>query len=160
LRDEAEWRDVWKKYFKPHRVGRAFVVKPSWEPWERQAGDRVLEIDPGRAFGTGGHESTQLVMEAMEELAQVGTFLDVGTGSGILALAAASLWPSARGVAIDVDPEAVLCARENIERCGFGARVAASGTPIGKVQGTFDAVFANLAADTLEVMRADLALRV
>jgi ribosomal protein L11 methyltransferase len=158
LRDENEWRDVWKKYFKPLRVGRRLVVKPSWESFAAGADDVVIELDPGRAFGTGTHESTQLVMEAMENLPAPASVLDVGCGSGILSIAAARLWPQARGVATDVDPEAVACACENFERNHVA--VDASTRRIGEVEGTFDLVLANIQAEVLLDMVEPLAARV
>jgi ribosomal protein L11 methyltransferase len=115
---EDEWRDVWKRYFRTQRVGASFVIRPSWEPPVVAAGDRVIEIDPGRAFGTGGHASTRLVIAMAEEVAtrrpRIERFVDLGCGSGILSIAASLLWPSARGLALDVDPEAVATAGENL----------------------------------------------
>lgn len=157
LRDEDEWRDVWKKYFKPLRVGRRLVVKPSWEAFSAGADDVVIELDPGRAFGTGTHESTQLVMEAMETLPAPASFLDVGCGSGILSIAAAKLWPAARGVAIDVDPEAVACARENFERNRVA--IEASTRRASDIDGAFDLVLANIQAEVLLNLIEPLASR-
>jgi ribosomal protein L11 methyltransferase len=116
---EDEWRDVWKRYFRAQRVGRSFLIRPSWELVTPGPGDRVLDIDPGRAFGTGGHASTRLVIAVAEEISEtraapVARFLDLGCGSGILSIAAARLWPTARGLALDVDPEAVATTRENL----------------------------------------------
>jgi ribosomal protein L11 methyltransferase len=118
---EDEWRDVWKKHFRALRVGRHFLVRPSWDLIEPGLGDRVIDIDPGRAFGTGGHASTRLVIAMIEELAaspsppSVRRFLDLGCGSGILSIAAARLWPDARGLALDLDSEAVATTGENLE---------------------------------------------
>lgn len=118
---EDEWRDVWKKHFRALRVGRHFLVRPSWDLVPPGPGDRVIDIDPGRAFGTGGHASTRLVIAMIEELAEsspapvVRRFVDLGCGSGILSIAAARLWPSARGLALDVDSEAVATTGENLE---------------------------------------------
>jgi ribosomal protein L11 methyltransferase len=117
---EDEWRDVWKRYFRTLRVGKRFVIRPSWEPPVTAAGDRVIDIDPGRAFGTGGHASTRLVIAMAEELAEelaerrVARFVDLGCGSGILSIAATLLWPGARGLALDVDSEAVATTLENL----------------------------------------------
>jgi ribosomal protein L11 methyltransferase len=158
LRDEDEWRDVWKQYFKPLRVGKRFVVRPSWESFAPQPSDLVIEIDPGRAFGTGTHESTQLVMEAMEDLPASARFLDVGTGSGILSIAAARAWPAAYGIAIDVDPEAIACARENFERNRVTIETAVG--DVSKIEGTFDLVLANIQAEVLLDLVAPLSARV
>ena len=113
---EDEWRDIWKRYFRTQRVGKSFVIRPSWEPQAAVAGDRVIDIDPGRAFGTGGHASTRLVIAMAEELADrhVARFVDLGCGSGILSMAATLLWPGARGLALDVDSEAVATTLENL----------------------------------------------
>jgi ribosomal protein L11 methyltransferase len=113
---EDEWRDIWKRYFRTQRVGKSFVIRPSWEPQAAVAGDRVIDIDPGRAFGTGGHASTRLVIAMAEDLCdrQVARFVDLGCGSGILSIAATLLWPGARGLALDVDSEAVATTLENL----------------------------------------------
>ena len=148
LRNEDEWRDIWKQYFKPRRVGRRFLVRPSWETAPSAPGDLVLEIDPGRAFGTGGHESTRLVLCLLEDLPAPERFLDVGTGSGILAIAAAALWPGARGLAIDVDPEALACARENLGRNGALGRVETA-AELAQASGHFGLVMANITAEAL-----------
>jgi len=113
---EDEWRDIWKRYFRTQRVGKSFVIRPSWEPHAAVAGDRVIDIDPGRAFGTGGHASTRLVIAMAEELVdrRVARFVDLGCGSGILSMAATLLWPAARGLALDVDSEAVATTLENL----------------------------------------------
>src|SRR5581483_4893297 len=103
---EDEWRDVWKKYFRATRVGQSFIVRPSWdlESIPLSASDRIIDLDPGRAFGTGGHASTRLATALAERsVAQaaarpVRRFLDLGCGSGILAIAAALLWPDAEGL--------------------------------------------------------------
>ncbi len=111
---QEDWSSNWKQYFKPLRVGKHFVIKPSWEPFAAEAGDLLIDIDPGMAFGTGLHESTQLCLQLLEQYMPVGSrVLDVGTGSGILSLAAARLgaeWV----LGLDVDAEAVEIARENV----------------------------------------------
>ena len=127
---EAEWRDAYKRYFKPTRLTRQVVVVPSWETYVPATDDLEIHIDPGQAFGTGSHATTQLVLEAMQALADDGQafseLLDFGTGSGILSIAAALLWPNARIAAIDIDPLAVAAARENFDRNGVGDRVVLS----------------------------------
>src|SRR5262249_42425028 len=120
---EDEWRDVWKKYFRATRVGETFIVRPSWDPGDVADGDRVIDLDPGRAFGTGGHASPRLVITLCEPLVDEiapSSFLDLGCGSGILSIAAARLWPEAHGLAIDNDPEATACTQENLDRNGVG----------------------------------------
>jgi ribosomal protein L11 methyltransferase len=118
----------------------------------------VIELDPGRAFGTGMHASTRLCLLALEREADagapVGSVLDVGTGSGILAMAAQGLFPAARVVGIDNDPEAVEVARENVEKAHAAGRGASRvpellGTPLPEMPGRFDVVTANLSAPVL-----------
>jgi ribosomal protein L11 methyltransferase len=144
---EAEWRDAWKKYFHVTRVGARVVIVPSWESHVPAAGDVIVNLDPGMAFGTGTHASTRLVLEAMQDLAAPGSVLDVGAGSGILAIAAAKLWPDARVVAIDNDPIAVAACVENC--AANGARVESSETPVERVDGQFALVLANIQAHVL-----------
>jgi ribosomal protein L11 methyltransferase len=159
---ETEWRDSWKRYFHVTRLGKSIVIVPSWETHAPSAGDIILDLDPGRAFGTGAHASTRLCLVELERLrdegATIARFLDVGTGSGILSVAAAKLWPSATGLAVDVDPQAVDAARENLDRNGVGARVATSDTDAADIPGQFDCVVANIQADVLvEIVGALLA---
>jgi ribosomal protein L11 methyltransferase len=148
---EAEWRDAWKRHFGITRVSEHLVVVPSWERYAPRAGEVVLDLDPGRAFGTGAHASTRLCLSELDALARgpgpvlaVERFLDCGTGSGILAIAAAKLWPRCDGLAIDIDPAAVEVATENLGRNGVGARVACRGCTADQVEGTFDLVVANI----------------
>src|ERR1019366_4128638 len=118
--DESEWRDVWKQFFRATRVGRRFTVRPSWDPGPAPVGELVIDLDPGRAFGTGAHPSTRLAIALAEEVQakepRIGRFLDLGCGSGILSIAAARLWPEAAGLAVDNDPEATACSGENFAR--------------------------------------------
>jgi ribosomal protein L11 methyltransferase len=126
---EAEWRDAWKRYFRTVRLTRQIVVVPSWDSHTPGPDDRVVHLDPGQAFGTGAHASTRLVLQFAQELADRGArptrILDLGTGSGILALAAAALWPAANILAVDNDPVAVATARENL---AINAAAARDGT--------------------------------
>jgi ribosomal protein L11 methyltransferase len=156
---EDEWRDVWKQFFRATRVGRSFIVRPSWDPGSIVPGDHVIDLDPGRAFGTGGHASTRLVIFLLENLAETlaadgkiaPRFLDLGCGSGILSIAAARLWPQGIGLAVDIDPEAVECARENLDRNHIGSVAVATGTLDGVVpaEPPFDVILANIQADVL-----------
>jgi ribosomal protein L11 methyltransferase len=131
---EAEWRDAWKKYFRVSRLTRQIVVVPSWEPFAAGPGDVVIDLDPGMAFGTGTHASTQLVLEEIQALADQGVaparILDVGCGSGILSIAAVKLWPQARCEALDNDPIAIAATDENAARNRVGDRIAASTRPL------------------------------
>ncbi len=156
---EDEWRDAWKRHFTATRIGRRWVIVPSWETYAPAPDDIVLDLDPGRAFGTGAHASTRLCLMELEAVAEdVRRFLDVGTGSGILSIAAAKLWPRATGVAIDVDPIAVAAAAENLHRNGID-RVVTSDGDLSDIDGRFDVVVANIQADVLERMAPALAAR-
>ena len=160
---EEEWRDAWKRYFRTVRLTRQIVVVPSWDTHTPAPDDRVIHLDPGQAFGTGAHASTRLVLELMQELAdrgaRPGRVLDVGTGSGILALAAAVLWPAAEVVAIDNDPVAVQVARENAAH-NRAERVRASTDELAAVDGLYDLVLANIQADVLAQLSGELSSRV
>ncbi|HEX2660988.1 MAG TPA: 50S ribosomal protein L11 methyltransferase [Polyangia bacterium] len=166
---EDEWRDVWKQFFRATRVGKTFIVRPSWDPGALVAGDRVIDLDPGRAFGTGGHATTRLVIELAEELADeraragapVRRFLDLGCGSGILSIAAARLWPDAAGFAADVDPEATACTVENLERNKVTTVEVATGTlELYGDAAPFDVVLANIQADVLTQLAPALYQRI
>ena len=158
-RDEDEWRDVWKQYFAPRKVGR-FVIVPSWEKYTAGPDEIVLDMDPGRAFGTGGHPSTRLCLVAITELESCERFLDVGCGSGVLAIACARLFPEATGIAVDVDSDAVDVSRENAMRNAVLERISVSATPVSEVHGPFDVVTANILPDVLIPLAAEIAARV
>ena len=161
---EYEWRDVWKQFFRTTRIGQRFVVQPSWDQAPAPAaGDHVIELDPGRAFGTGAHPSTRLVIAALERWAAEGgapgAFLDLGCGSGILSIAAHRLWPAARGLAVDVDEEATACSEENFARNRVSGVALATGTLDAIAPGTFDLIVANIQRDVLEVIAPALPAR-
>jgi ribosomal protein L11 methyltransferase len=158
---EDEWRDVWKQYFRATRVGRTFLIRPSWDLKPAVEGDRVIDLDPGRAFGTGGHATTRLVIALGEEIADrpVQRFLDLGCGSGILSIAAVRLWPAARGLAVDIDPESVATTDENLAL----NKVTAVETRVGSIDavtGASDLVLANIEAGVLAALAADFPSRV
>lgn len=160
---EEEWRDAWKKYFHVTRIGRRTVIVPSWERHDAAPGEIVVELDPGMAFGTGTHASTRLVLEELERLADAGAapdrVLDVGAGSGILAIAACKTWPAARVVAVDNDPIAVRTCAENCAGNGVGDRVESSLTPVDELPGTYPLVLANIQAHVLRALKDGLVAR-
>ncbi len=122
--EEEDWANAWKQYFKPTRVGKSLVVKPSWEEYTPDAGDLILELDPGMAFGTGNHPTTRLCMEALEKYVTLGIRVaDVGTGSGILSLAAARLGAAAI-LATDIELLPRQIAAENVQRNGLDATIS------------------------------------
>jgi ribosomal protein L11 methyltransferase len=160
LADE-DWRDAWKKYFGVQRVGRRLVIVPSWVEHRPKPDDVVLRIDPGMAFGTGQHPTTAMCLAALEDaLAGVGTsagwrtplqasVLDIGCGSGILAIAAAKLGAS-RIVAIDVDPQAIKATRANAAENGVASIIETREGTLESVSERFDIVVANISGLTLE----------
>ena len=159
---EDEWRDVWKQFFRATRVGRRFTVRPSWDPAEIPAGEFVIDLDPGLAFGTGAHPSTRLAIALAEKLREerprLHHVLDLGCGSGILSIVAARLWPLASGLAVDNDLQATICAKENLERnhvAGFEVRT----DTLAGVAGRFDLVMANIQADILTELAPELPAR-
>jgi ribosomal protein L11 methyltransferase len=159
---EAEWRDAWKRYFKVTRLTRQIVVVPSWEKYSPADGDVVLLLDPGMAFGTGTHASTQLVLDELQAIADGGLaparVLDMGCGSGILAIAAAKLWPQTSVVAIDNDPIAVTATMENAGVNACDARIAAA-LPGAAGEEKFPLVLANIQAHVLRALKAELVAR-
>ncbi len=155
------WRDAWKEHFRPFRLCEGVWVRPPWQEHTARRGETVLVLEPGRAFGTGLHETTRLVAETISMNKHVSArVLDVGTGSGILALVAAA-FGAKEVVGVDVDADAIEVAKENAARNGMQARVSLSTTPLAKVAGTFGLVLANIEADVLiaeqKALRARLA---
>jgi ribosomal protein L11 methyltransferase len=156
------WRDAWKEHYKPYAIAEGLVVRPPWEPYEAKPGEKVLELEPGRAFGTGLHETTRLVARAIRAHAsevQGKLVIDVGCGSGILALAALALG-AAKAVAIDNDPEAIDVTRENAARNALSERCEASTTDVAALDLDAPLVLANIEARILIPMAADLQRRV
>jgi ribosomal protein L11 methyltransferase len=145
------WRDEWKKHFEPFQICEGIVIRPPWRAHEAAPGEQVIELEPGRAFGTGLHETTRLVAGVLSDrrTALQGTrVLDVGCGSGVLALVALAL--GAETVrAIDVDPDAVAVTRENAERNRLASRVRTDETPVAAMGERYDTVLANIEAKTL-----------
>lgn len=157
------WRDAWKEFYHPFALTPRLTVRPPWEPYTPSRPDeQVLELEPGRAFGTGLHATTSLVAQALDRAAtrlQGARVLDVGTGSGILALVALRLGASSV-VAVDNDPEAVAVTRENATRNGLEAQVESSVTPVEDIAERFPVVVANIEARVLIPMAPALAARV
>jgi ribosomal protein L11 methyltransferase len=154
------WRDAYKQYFKVTRLGERLVIRPSWEPFEAAASDVVVTLDPGRAFGTGTHESTRLIMKELDRRVRGGErVLDVGCGTGILAICALKLG-SKDALCIDVDPDAVAVTRENAAFNEVSERIAADTTPVEDVRETFPLVLANIQATVLIPLAEAIAARV
>lgn len=152
---QEDWEWGWKQYFKPFPVGERFIVKPSWEVCAPQDGRMIVEIDPASSFGTGSHETTQLCMTALEQCVSGGEkLLDMGTGSGILAICAAMLGAQVEAV-VDIDENCLKTARENAAKnnvnigkglCGDALRDDALAQAIGE---GYDVVVANIVADVI-----------
>ena len=148
---ETSWADAWKRHFPVLPVGRRIVLRPSWRRYRPRPGDVVVALDPGQAFGTGQHATTRLCLEALEERLPPGAaVLDVGAGSGVLAIAAALLG-AARVDAIDIDPAAVRATEENAARNGVQEIVRVAQGSLNEAwpfaepaSGRYDLVLANL----------------
>ena len=153
--DDSEWLYKWQEHFKPTKVGERIVVKPGWEDYEAADGELVIEMDPGMAFGSGLHETTSMCIKALEK--DLGgsydpsrypiKVLDVGTGTGILAMAAVLLGAD-EALGIDIDDEAVRVANENIVKNGLEGRInIAHGNLMEGIDYAPDIIVANLMAD-------------
>ena len=111
---EEDWSTAWKQYYKPVKIGENIVIKPSWESYKGEEGEQVIELDPGMAFGTGTHETTQLCIKLLEKHVRRGDIvIDIGSGTGILGIVAAKLG-SKKVIGVDIDPLAIKVAKENI----------------------------------------------
>ena len=143
-----DWLAEWKQNWKPSEVGR-FVVAPPWSEVPEDSARVVIRVEPGMAFGTGTHETTRLCLAAIERHFGGGSFLDVGTGTGVLAIAAAMLSPSARVEACDTDPLAVSVAEENARLNGVAGRIAFRVGTVEETTASADLVCANLTADVI-----------
>lgn len=157
--DEEEWSTAWKKYYHPVKVGEKLVIVPMWEKYDKKPDEIIVRMDPGMAFGTGTHETTRLVCGLIEKYLKKGDYmLDVGTGSGILAICASKLGAK-ECKAYDIDPVAVRVAKENVKdndvtnvECDVSdllANVDLSG-------GLFDFATANIVADIIVRMSPDI----
>ena len=157
---EADWAEAWKAHFPVLRVGRRLVIKPSWRDHVRAADDVVLDLDPGMAFGTGLHPTTRLCLAALESAADDGLLaaarvIDVGCGSGILAIAAVKLG-AASVLGVDTDPIAVEATAANAARNGLASRITAREGSLPSGQPANDLVLANLIASLLIALAAPL----
>ena len=156
--EEGEWMEMWKSHFSALRVGR-IVVRPTWLEYEAEEGDVVVDMDPGMAFGTGHHPTTHICLLELEKLVTPGAkLLDVGTGSGILAIAAAKLGAESI-LALDVDPIAIKAARANVRFNGLQSKIKVSKRALAShksSRGTFDLVVANIYTKVILEMASDL----
>lgn len=152
--DEEDWAQSWKAFFKPERIGKRIVVKPSWCTYEARKADLVIELDPGMAFGTGSHPTTALCIHLLEDHVDRGArVLDIGTGSGIL-LAAAALLGASTLHGVDNDPLAVEVATKNLIRNGVSPErfEVTEGNLSQGVHRTYDVVVANILSHVIETL--------
>ena len=161
LLQAEDWAHNWRQHFPPLRIGSRLLIRPSWDETPDASAAVTLTLDPGRAFGTGTHATTVLCLEVIAALAEGATppdrVLDVGAGSGILAMAAAALGAS-QVVACEIDPEACQVAADNIAANHLQAKIAVTTTPIEKLSGSFDLILANiLAGENIRLARYFLA---
>lgn len=155
--NESDWANEWKKYYKPTKVGKKIVVKPSWEEYEKQEGDLIIELDPGMAFGTGTHETTSMCIRELENYVdETKTVFDIGCGSGILAIAAAQLGAK-EVVAGDLDEVAVKVSKENCEINNVSYKVVVKhGSLFEVVDSKADVIVANIIADIIKILAKDV----
>jgi ribosomal protein L11 methyltransferase len=158
---DANWGEEWKKYFKPLRVTKNIIIKPTWERYSPGGHDIIIEVDPGMAFGTGQHPSTRMCLQAMEDLilqdrtARGWRVMDVGAGTGILGIAAAKLGVG-KVICIDIDKQAAEIARENVRTNGVEDKVEVVHCDVTTIHDTFDLIVANLTAKMLIKLRPHL----
>ncbi len=157
---EQDWANEWKQYFHVTHVGQSLVIKPSWEEYIAKEGEHVIEIDPGMAFGTGTHHTTNMMMERLEKvMPQDATVFDVGTGSGILAIAAA-LCGAKEVKAVDIDGVAVRVARENVADNHLSDKIEVrEGDLLHGTEGKADVIIANIIADIIIMLLKDIPLK-
>jgi ribosomal protein L11 methyltransferase len=159
--DDPNWGEAWKKYFKPLRVTKNIVIKPTWERFTPSGRDTVVEIDPGMAFGTGQHASTRICLQAIEDLLlqerTMGKWrvLDVGTGTGILGISCAKLGVQ-KVVCVDSDKKAAEIAQENVAINDVEERVEVINRDVATIHERFDLIVANLTAKILIKHRSHL----
>ena len=156
--NEEDWANAWRTYYKPLHIGEHMVIVPAWEEYEPRDGEIVVTMDPGMAFGTGSHETTRLVIGLLEKYTKEGCrMLDVGCGSGILAICASKLG-AGECFAYDIDPTAVRVANENVEKSGISNVKCAVADLLRGVDESrpYDLITANIVADIIIRMAPDV----
>lgn len=157
--EEEDWSKTWKEHFKPFAIIPGLIITPTWEEYRPSSGEAVITMDPGMAFGTGHHATTFLSLEFLKETLVNNSglqILDVGTGTGILGMAAA-LFGAGAVLGIDNDPEAVSAASKNVCTNSLEESMAVSLAPISSIEFEYDIVVANIVHDALIAMADDLA---
>ena len=157
--NEEDWANAWKAYYKPIKIGQRMVIVPAWEKYQAEEHELIVRMDPGMAFGTGTHETTRLVIGLLEKYTTSGVrMLDVGTGSGILAICASKLG-AGECKAYDIDPMSVRVARENIKDSGLTNITCDQSDLLRSVDlegGKYGLVCANIVADIIIRMTPDV----
>ena len=148
---QRDWLEEWKQSWQPVQIGR-FIIAPPWSNVEERPDRLIVRIEPGMAFGTGTHETTRLCLNAIQQHYRGGSFLDVGTGTGILAIAAAKLFPQAHIEACDTDEDAIAIARENAAANGVLDQINFRVGSVDDSTASADLVCANLTADVITQM--------
>jgi ribosomal protein L11 methyltransferase len=159
--EEQDWEQAWKKFFKPRRIGRHFVVRPTWEEFAAEPGDHVIVLDPGQAFGTGDHATTRMCLALIED-ADVSekVVLDIGCGSGVLSIGC-KLLGATQVLAVDIDPLAVEVTKENAgmnhvlirAEVSDGVPAAAGSAPDVVLSNIISAALIRIAADVAHLIR-------
>ena len=158
--NEQDWANNWRKYYKPTRVGNDFIIKPTWEEYEKKENDLIIHMDPGMAFGTGTHETTAMCLELCERYVKEGDdIIDVGCGTAILAIAA-MLKGAKHSIAVDIDQLAVDCAIENLELNKMSDKVIVKCADLlSGTEDSCDVMFANIVADIIVMLSPDVPAR-
>ena len=155
---DQDWSKNWKEYFKPFEILEGLIIAPSWQPYVLGENEKVIVMDPGMAFGTGHHATTRLCLEMIRsetDSFQGGAVLDVGTGTGILGMAAA-LWGAVNVLGVDNDDEAVAAAQLNVRRNTLHNKMSISNKSLAELEGKYPLVVANIIHDVLIALANDL----
>lgn len=154
--DDSDWKNNWKKFFKILKPNKTIVIVPTWEEYEKKDGEEIIKLEPGMAFGTGSHETTSLCIKKLEEHMKPGMkVLDIGTGSGILSIAASKLGAS-EVLGVDIDPMSVYIANENKKLNEVKNAEFIVGDLLSKVKDKYDIVVSNILAEVIVTMTGDL----
>lgn len=155
---QENWENEWKKYFNVQKVSNSIVIKPSWEEYTAKEGEKIIDIDPGMAFGTGTHETTRMCINAIEKYMNKGdSLIDIGCGSGILSIAASHLGAE-KVIAVDLDKLAVKVSKENVDLNGFSNTIDVRyGDLTDVIEEKADVIVANIIADIIAKLSENIA---